>query len=81
MEESFELPIQYRNREIVCTCKLVTTGYSYRIYLQAEDQEIIFEPDEERNLRALYENQQSGKSLPADLIRIIGEALEKNLLP
>ena len=81
MEESFELPIQYKNREIVCTGRLITTGYSYRIYLQAEDQELIFEPDEERNLRAIYENQQSGKALPADLIRIIEETLEKNRLP
>lgn len=76
-EEPFELPVVYKGRELLLPARLVKTGYTYRIYVLAAEQEIIFEPDEERNFRAMVENG-TGGNVPAELLQVIVEALEQN---
>jgi hypothetical protein len=75
----FELPVTYKNKEIVLTGKLVQMGYTYKIFITVDEQEIIFEPDEERNLRAIVENADNRQSIPAAFIQAIGESLGKHL--
>jgi hypothetical protein len=76
-DESFNLPIEYNGREIILPGTLKRRGYSYKIHIEVNEQEIIFEPDEERNFRAISEN--NNFAVPLDIILAIGKALEKYL--
>ncbi|MBN8787239.1 MAG: hypothetical protein J0I84_09120 [Terrimonas sp.] len=74
MNESFELPVQYRNKTILLPAELKIWGYSHRILVTLQEQVIIFELDEERNYRALISD---GEKLPAlEMIKAITESLE-----
>jgi len=74
-EEEFELPVVFDGQELILPGKFVQMGYTYKIFVEVNGQEIIFEPDEERNFRTVMENQQNSK-VPVALVKIIGEALE-----
>lgn len=76
--EAFELPVQFKGHERLLPARLVRFGYSYRIYVQAGDAEILFEPDEERNFRAMVEDAVARDKIDVELIRAIVEALENN---
>ncbi len=73
-EEPFELPLTFKGSELLLPAKLIQMGYTYKIFVTANEQEIIFEPDEERNLRAIIE-QPNSKNNSMELIKAIGEAL------
>jgi hypothetical protein len=66
-----------QGKDVIFLSRLLKQGYSYTIHVEVDGQEIIFEPDEERNFRAISENNNSTVSI--DIIRSIGEALEKHL--
>ena len=73
-EEPFELPVIFKGSELMLPAKLVQMGYTYKIFVTVNEQEIIFEPDEERNLRAIIEDSNS-KNISVELVRAIGESL------
>ena len=76
--EHFELPVTYNGEVIVFPSRLVRRGYSYAIYVTVYGNEVIFEPDEERNFRAIVDNP-SDSSIKREILQAITEALEKNL--
>ncbi|MBA4166838.1 MAG: hypothetical protein H0X41_04745 [Chitinophagaceae bacterium] len=78
-EDSFELPVEYEGKEMIFPASLVQMGYTYKIYVQLDDQRIIFEPDEERNFRAICEDDNSIKMISPGIVKAIGLALEKHL--
>jgi len=53
MEEEFELPVKYKGEEQMLNAKLIVTGYKHKFCVDVNGQNIIFEPDEERNYRAV----------------------------
>lgn len=73
--EEFELPVEYNGREFVLPGRFVRRGYSYGIYIEVDGVEVMFEPDEERNLRAVG----VGDEVDVGLIKSIGKALEREL--
>ena len=81
MEESdlFELPVQYKGKEIIFTGRLATMGYTYKIIILVNEQEIIYEPDEEQNLRAIIDPATDGKGISQELAKAIGEVLIEHL--
>jgi hypothetical protein len=78
-EDTFELPVLYQQQEIILPATLVQMGYTYKIYVRVGEHEIVFEPDEERNLRAILEKENNNRSITKELILAIGVALEKYL--
>jgi hypothetical protein len=58
--------------------ELLTYGYSYRIIVLVNDIPVAFEPDEERNLRAIVPPGEMDK-VDKNLLQAIGTALEKNI--
>jgi hypothetical protein len=77
MNDDFEIPVQYKGEERVFTGRLQPFGYSYRLIVDVNGTEIWFEPDEERNLRALtdvFNNEQ--KQVDPMLLKAIGAALQ-----
>jgi hypothetical protein len=55
-------------------------GYSYRFTINVEGVEVIFEPDEERNLRAIVPVASQNDSTIKELAGLIGVELQKELL-
>ncbi len=78
MDEPFDLPVEYQGRETMYPARLVKRGYSYKIHVEADGQEVIFELDEERNFRAIFESADK-KPIRLEIVKAIGEALEKHL--
>ena len=53
MEEEFELPVEYKGAQLMLNASLLVTGYTHKFNVDANGHNIIFEPDEERNYRAV----------------------------
>jgi hypothetical protein len=74
MQESFELPVQFRDKTVLLPAELTAWGYSHRILVTLEEQVIIFEPDEERHYRALLAEGQKPPAL--EMVKAIAESIE-----
>jgi hypothetical protein len=81
MEDSFEIPVMYQGEELEFTSKLLLQGYTFKILVDVNGNEVMFEPDEERNFRAMInpETTDHSKSFDVELLKAIANALE-NLL-
>ena len=53
MDEIFELPVHFNGQNLLLPAQLQAWGYSHRILATLKDQIVIFDPDEERNYRAV----------------------------
>jgi hypothetical protein len=80
MGETFAIIAKYRNQERSFDAELRVFGYSYKIAVLVDGVEIIFEPDEEKNYRAILPGGLPVQN-PADtgLLQAIAEALESSL--
>lgn len=79
MPESFLLSVQYKNEEKQFESELRVFGYTHKIAVNVNGIEIIFEPDEERNYRAVLPDPDlKNKNIDLRLIQIIAEELELN---
>ena len=58
--------------------RLVQLGYTHKFSVDVQGQEIFFEPDEERNYRALIgpEQLERNKKLDIELLKAIAESIE-----
>jgi len=77
MDESFMIPVSYMGRELEYEGRLRITGYVHKIEIDVDGVPVIFEPDEERNYRALVSHEQIDKSkhLSAGLLEAIANTL------
>lgn len=75
--EEFELALHFKGDDILLPVKLMNYGTSYKLEVEMEDTKVLFEPDEERNWRALvsYEDLQANKKLDKDLLALIASEL------
>ncbi|MEI9910989.1 MAG: hypothetical protein WDO71_15745 [Bacteroidota bacterium] len=78
MEEGFELPVILNNTEHSFPAQLLNYGYSYKLEVDIHGTKVIFEPDEERNWRALITNEDlvADKKISIDLLKAIASAIE-----
>lgn len=79
MDNEFELPVQFNGKELIFPAKLLNYGFTIKLEIEIEDTKVLFEPDEERNWRALisFEDLQANKKLNATLLKAIAAAIEK----
>lgn len=77
--EDFELPIEHNGQELTFKASLVTFGHTHKFHVDVNGQTVIFEPDEERNYRAIipYEEISSSKKVDAELLKSISSFLEE----
>lgn len=75
----FELPVTFNGKDLAFQGKFLDYGYSSKIEMDIEGTKVLFEPDEERNWRALisFEDLQANKKLNMDLLKVIAEALDE----
>ena len=73
--EYFELPVTYNGKELMLPSALQPWGYTYRIRVEIDQAVVFFEKDEERNWRALVEEDLHQK-IDAELLQNIVDALD-----
>lgn len=78
MADSFEIPVTYNGQEYLFQAKLNIFGYTYNIQVEVFGQLISFEPDEERNFRAVMnmENLNEIKKIDKALLEEIASVIE-----
>jgi len=79
MGEQFELPVDYKDEKHFFKATLNIYGYTHKFHVDVNGQTIIFEPDEERNYRAVlnYDEIENSKSIDIELIKKITKAIEE----
>jgi hypothetical protein len=79
MVEDFKIPVLYNNQRLNFPAQLVRYAYSYKIEVDVEGTLIYFEPDEERNWRALvgYEEIIVNRNLNKELLKAIATSIEE----
>ena len=78
MESNFRLPVVYNDKEYNFSSRLIQNGFTIKIEVLIEGVKVNFEPDEERNWRALLADPyiQTFYKLDPGLIKAAAEALE-----
>jgi len=78
MEDGFEIPVTYKGHEHLFPASLMTVGYTYKIQVDVFGTMVSFEPDEERNFRAVVNMEEFHMVDKIDkvLIQEIAQALE-----
>lgn len=79
MNESFEIPVSYKGETFSFHAKLLPYGYTHRIIVSVDYGDVVFEPDEERNYRALIDPLETNipkRELDVGLLRAIAETIE-----
>ncbi|WP_146897767.1 hypothetical protein [Adhaeribacter aerolatus] len=77
-DNSLEIPVTYKGQELCFPAKLLMTSYTYKIQVEVNDQLVMFEPDEDRNYRAMLDpaHLENGAKLEVQLLQAIAEVIE-----
>jgi hypothetical protein len=78
MAEDFQIPVTYRNIELLIPARLLQYGYSFRIEVDINGGKVFFERDEERNWRAVIHSPENNKdNIPdPELLQKIATSIE-----
>ena len=77
MDDDLEVPVNYKNQELIFNAKFIQFGYSYKFEVDVNGVIVFFEPDEERNFRAILDPaiDRGNYNIDKELIQSIAEAL------
>jgi hypothetical protein len=77
MPESFDLPVWYKEKELMLPAELQAWSTAHRIIVTIEDFPFTFEPDEERSYRAVVpmEDRAKAENVDRDLLQAVSETL------
>lgn len=64
MHEDFQLPVTFNNQEYLFPARMHQYGFTVKLEVEIEGQPVFFEPDEERNWRAVLPYGESTPSKP-----------------
>lgn len=76
MDDVFDLPVLYKDEELFFPARLQQTGYTHRFEMDVYGTTVYFEPDEERNYRAVLNPSYPDKIPPLDLLQAISTGIE-----
>ena len=80
MPDSFTLNVTYKNQDLSFPAELRVFGYTHKIAVTVNDTLVLFEPDEERNYRAVVaEEELKKKHIEEGLLKAIVDELEEAL--
>ncbi len=79
MNDTFDIPVVYNNGELLLKAQLIKAGYIYKFNVEVGDANIMFEPDEENNYRAVVEPEKlpGYKNVNTGLLQAIAGTLEE----
>jgi hypothetical protein len=77
MNDPFELPVIFNGKEMMFQSQLQQYGYVHKLKINVNGNEVMFEPDEERQYRAIVSPEAGEKIKQTDieLLKLIAEAL------
>jgi hypothetical protein len=77
MSEQFELPVSFKGEKWMLPAEFMNMGYTHRIKITVNGITLLFEPDEEKNYRAILDNtEKDGLKAPdREFIKKISETL------
>lgn len=76
--EKFEIEIEHGAKVHVFPAELKTMGYTYKIAVVVFGSEVVFEPDEERNFRAVIDpTLNKTNDYPVEILQKIAQFLEE----
>ena len=78
MDDTIEIPVNYKNKNLMFEAKFLQFGYSYKFQIDVNGTTIFFEPDEERNFRAIVDPsiENGHNNIDVELIQLIAESLQ-----
>ncbi len=79
MFDLFDLPVEYKGKEMLFPAELLPMGFTHKIKVNVDGMDILFEPDEERNYRAVIDYTALDKmsSVNKDLLQLICQTLDE----
>lgn len=78
MEDEFDLPVEYKGKKHIFKASLIVHGFTHRFQIEINGQTILFEPDEERNYRAILEyGHAERKNIDIELLKQIVAVIEE----
>jgi hypothetical protein len=76
MDHDLEVPVNYKNQKLIFIATFIQFGYSYKFEVNVNGTVVFFEPDEERNFRAIIDpNDNGNRNIDRELIELILESL------
>ena len=77
MEEGLKIPVTYKGEEVEFIAKLIPYGFTHRFAVDIGGIEVYFEPDEDREYRAILSDDALAKfRMPnVELIKLIAQVL------
>lgn len=81
MEESFQIPVMYKEEELFFTARLITHGYTHKFQVDVYGQELFFEQDDSGDYRALinFSDMEVEKKPDVELLKAIAASIESIL--
>lgn len=81
MDDAFEIPVMYKDQELLFPSKLLTFGYVHKFQVDVFGQEFFFETDNNGAYRALIDpsNLEQAKKTDIELLKAIAAAIESIL--
>jgi hypothetical protein len=81
MNDPFEIPVSFKGEDLLFPALLLNYGYSYKIEVEVNGTPILFEPDEDRQWRALIPpgTKESNSQVNPGLLEAIVASIEKIL--
>ena len=78
MDEQFTISIFNDGSEHIYEARLVTLGYTHKFLIVINGMEVVYEPDEERNYRAILSEADQAKVKESDveLIKAVGDKIQ-----
>lgn len=78
MYEAFELPVIYKDEELLLPAQLFQHGYVHRFQVEINSEKVLFERDDEGAFRALINPEEVNTSrLDKGLLQAVVAALEE----
>lgn len=79
MDDSLFIPVVFNGQQMELPARVVQTGYTIKLEVEIDGSKIIFEPDEERNWRAVipYEDVSTHRPINTDLLRTIAGVIDE----
>lgn len=78
MTDPFELPVTFNGKEHLFPAQLLPFGYTYKLKVEVQGQDVLFDRDEEGTFRAAFEPTGEGHAKPIDpaLLQVIADAID-----
>ena len=78
MNESFDIPVIYKDKELNFPARLLQFGYTYKFLVDINGIEVFYEKDDEGNFRAIVDpTKMDTNKLDVSLLQAIAASLEE----